>query len=128
MVVTSGYYILKKEREKENIMNNVINDKYNKKDIFLCFKNYTLLGGSSHCTLHTSYIQKNQNILRLFTKYHSLQLYNTAMQVCIPLMENVSLSHTRMQHRYSQVISSRRKGSHNLSPDQTFWDCLNSFL
>lgn len=86
MVVTSGYYIIKKKEH------NAVNDKYNKNDILLCFKNDTLLGGSSHCTLHASDLQKN--ILRLFTKYHSLQLYNTAMQVCIR-----SSRRTHMQHR-----------------------------
>lgn len=89
----SNVWLLHITKKRENTMNNVINDKYNKNDILLCFKNYTLLGGSSHCTLHTSDLQKN--ILRLFTKYHSLQLYNTAMQDCIPL------SHT---HTYAAQV------------------------
>jgi len=90
MVVTSGYYIFKKKKRKRT-MTNVINDKYNKNDIFLCFKNYTLLGGSSHCTLWSS--KKKQHSKAIYKVPQSSTLQHCHASLHSPLFHTHSHTH-----------------------------------
>lgn len=101
----SNVWLLHIITKKENTMNNVINDKYNKNDILLCFKNYTSLGGSSHCTLNSD-LQKKKHSKAIYKVPQSSTLQHCHATLHSPL----SHTHTHMQHSYSQLISSRDEG------------------